>query len=583
MAYTEKRVTKKDGTYYRGRYKDADGKYPAVRDELGEVIKFRLDREAKQAAQDAEAAVRAAVREKKAPPSPEVVVPPTFGEYVARWWARQQGELAASTLENYLGHIESHLLPQFVNVPMPDLDEDAVRDWEAQERAAGYSTGSVQTYRSILHLILEDAIEDRAHPGPNPARRKRGRGRRSGRVGGRRRGPEKAFVSALGALLVAERAAILSGRDDEFVMTVTKGFTGMRWGELTGLEPEYVRDSVIVVEHQLYQLGDGTLIRCPPKDDSYRTIDQPQFLRALLREHLARTQPEACPCHGRKYVFRSGFGVPGERITRAQVAELAGVSAGTVSRVATGGQVAATTRARVEAARAQLEAERNTESKPHWCRKAFRASIFVPAASGWYPRRGAADPARPVCVVMESWPGLVVKGRYSADRADACWAPIEARLTPHGLRHSHKTMMEDLGTPRVLMDERMGHEDGSVAAGYSHVTDSMRLTLMAGLTGLWEAALDARAAMCPTSPVAVLDGLLRDRAAQRGTKIISRNSPEREVLRSLIPMQIASDLRKLQQGELTLASYFMKSPPVQYFDDEALANVEKFIKGEVER
>src|SRR5690606_4489084 len=34
---------------------------------------------------------------------------------------------------------------------------------------------------------------------------------------------------------------------------------------------------------------------------------------------------------------------------------------------------------------------------------------------------------------------------------------------------------------------------------------------------------------------------------------------------------------------LSASSYFMRSPPVQYFDDEAHANVEKFIRGEVER
>ncbi|GAA2806205.1 inositol-3-phosphate synthase [Kitasatospora sp. NPDC004745] len=34
---------------------------------------------------------------------------------------------------------------------------------------------------------------------------------------------------------------------------------------------------------------------------------------------------------------------------------------------------------------------------------------------------------------------------------------------------------------------------------------------------------------------------------------------------------------------LSASSYFMKSPPVQYFDDEAKENVEKFIRGEVER
>jgi myo-inositol-1-phosphate synthase len=34
---------------------------------------------------------------------------------------------------------------------------------------------------------------------------------------------------------------------------------------------------------------------------------------------------------------------------------------------------------------------------------------------------------------------------------------------------------------------------------------------------------------------------------------------------------------------LSASSYFMKSPPVQYFDDEARDSVEKFIRGEVER
>jgi myo-inositol-1-phosphate synthase len=34
---------------------------------------------------------------------------------------------------------------------------------------------------------------------------------------------------------------------------------------------------------------------------------------------------------------------------------------------------------------------------------------------------------------------------------------------------------------------------------------------------------------------------------------------------------------------LSASSYFMKSPPVQYFDDEARDSVEKFIRGEIER
>jgi hypothetical protein len=71
--------------------------------------------------------------------------------------------------------------------------------------------------------------------------------------------------------------------------------------------------------------------------------------------------------------------------------------------------------------------------------------------------------------------------------------------------------MEDLGTEKVLMDERMGHIDGSVSARYAHVTPGMRKRLMLGLTEQWETALDVRLAMYPTSPVRVLNEFLQSR------------------------------------------------------------------------
>ena len=77
-------------------------------------------------------------------------------------------------------------------------------------------------------------------------------------------------------------------------------------------------------------------------------------------------------------------------------------------------------------------------------------------------------------------------------------------------------MMEELGTSPKLMDERMGHEDGSVQAVYTHITTAMRRRLLDGLTELWEAALDARRALSPGSPVATLDRLLRQRAGEVG-------------------------------------------------------------------
>src|SRR4029077_5502058 len=55
-------------------------------------------------------------------------------------------------------------------------------------------------------------------------RRRPGRGRRG--CGG------KPWTTALQALLIAERAALLAGRDEEFIEIVTLHYTGMRWGEV---------------------------------------------------------------------------------------------------------------------------------------------------------------------------------------------------------------------------------------------------------------------------------------------------------------------------------------------------------------
>jgi hypothetical protein len=88
---------------------------------------------------------------------------------------------------------------------------------------------------------------------------------------------------------MAERAALLADRDDEFTMLVTIGYTGMRWGETIGLERYLLLSSLINVEWQLREVS-GRFHRLPPKDDSYRStnvdpltpVDIPPFLTALL-------------------------------------------------------------------------------------------------------------------------------------------------------------------------------------------------------------------------------------------------------------------------------------------------------------
>ncbi|WP_346099766.1 LacI family DNA-binding transcriptional regulator [Streptomyces olivaceiscleroticus] len=503
MGFAENR-----GTYWRGRYKISPGRYGTVADVSGEVIRFRTKREAKRAADAEEAKVRAGTW--RDPAAGQT----TFGDYASRWYAAQ--DLAASTMQNYRRHLEEHLLPEFEECSLASIQRTDVEAWEKREKAL-YAASSVKTWRGTLHLVLEDAVEE-GLSSANPATKRRGRGKRAGRS--RDRGPEKVITDPLGILLTAERASLLSGRDDEFVACVTKGYTGMRWGELVGLETQFLRPRALRVEWQLYELDSGQFEHCPPKDDSYRTIDAPPWLVGLLSKHVARTKPTPCPCHGRTYVFRGqGISRTGETGAKViDVARRAGVSTGTVSNVLNRPDVVAdATKERVREAITALGFTRGggaMDQAAHWRRNGFATWLFTPAASGWYPKK-APQEARPVPLLGDPWPGVPARGRGAHGRADACWLPIAKGLTPHGLRHTHKTRMEELRTPTKLMDERMGHLDGSVQARYSHITRQMREDLMAGLTAEWEAALDARLTMCPTSPVAVLNDLLRQRLMGR--------------------------------------------------------------------
>ncbi len=87
-------------------------------------------------------------------------------------------------------------------------------------------------------------------------------------------------------------------------------------------------------------------------------------------------------------------------------------------------------------------------------------------------------------------------------------AAHRTRLTPHGLRHTYKTLMIELRTPARLMDAQMGHADGSVQALYSHVTDGMTRELPDGLNQTWAEALAQRRRLSARSPVAALDRLV---------------------------------------------------------------------------
>jgi hypothetical protein len=543
MAYAEK-VPSPKGDYWRGRYKDPFGAYVSVRDERGKVMRYSLEREAQKAAGAAETDVEKGTwRDPKAGNI-------TFERWAGEWYAGL--DLAASTMANIKRHLEGHLLLFFGKHGLRDIDAALILKWERGERRYGYAPATIRTWRGTLHLILEDAVP--RHIALNPATRRRGRGKRSGRSTARR-GPERVIASPLGVLLIAERMSILTGRDDEFVMVQTLFWEALRLGEGIGLERTYVRAKSLRVERQLHEV-EGDLIRCPPKDDSYGDPDMPPFLRRLLADHMGRVPPGVCPCHGKAYVFR-GYGAPRAKgnIPMRDVAAAAGVTQ-TVAQAALGGKgrISGETRELVLAEAARLGYERDPASGApawHWRRSSFE-ELFAAAASAQLrptrPGTGKGKLARRGVPLTGEWPGTRVRGANAEARAEFCWLPVADGMTPHGTRHSVKTLMEERRTPEILSEHHLRHDLPGVSAVYRHVTPAMRAELVAMMTEEWEAALDARLEMSPRSPITVVDALLRERAETRKPRLVDpifpRNSPETP--EAVLPFKgrTASDLRR---------------------------------------
>lgn len=536
MGYAEKRGTG-SGAYWRGRYRIAPGKYGTVCGPDGAVIKFGGKREAERAATAEETAAAIARREAE---ESRISGRVKFGPYAGAWLAAQRlAGLDEDTTDGYKSIIECHFLDRWQDTWLDEITRDGpggISEWEQAQRER-YAPVTVRGRRQLLAMILADAVDD---PGvtlaASPAVRRRGRGRKAPPLPAADDddldaddeddddGAGKVITTPLGALLIAERAAVMSGRDDEFTALILAFYTGLRWGELTGLETRYCKTGKIRILWALRERK-GRFTRKRPKFGKTRSAEIPPFLGRLIADHIARADPQPCPCHGRTYMFSGTGQARGSRkaVTLAAVAAEAGVSQGTVSEALNHpGKVAAVTRGKIEEAIAVTGYERGKAARsPHWYRSAFGQWIWGPAVSGWYPPK-SPHPRRPVPLLGAPWPGVPVRGRGNDRRADACWLPLAEGMTPHGMRHAHKSLMAELRIPEVLSHDRLGHEMPGIAGVYSHPTPAMQAELMAALAVCWEKSLGDRLALCPRSPVPVLDRLLSELA---GADKFSQDSP----------------------------------------------------------
>ena len=253
MAWVEKH-----GEGFRVRYRLPDG---ALVSEKG----FATKREADDRAADVESDHR-----RGRVVDPRLAQLPV-GEWVSRWV--EAHDVSGVTAATYDSHLRNHILPRFATTELGELSRLVIKAW-AKTLRRSLSERSVADVVGLLSMILGEAV-DEGLIGSNPCRRLR---LNSGDQ------PERPHADPDEVTALAERASAVSA-----VLIVTAAYTGMRWGELAGLQWSRVdldkqeihvdaRDGAL---HELH----GKLHLGPPKTPaSVRTVHLPKFLAELLAE-----------------------------------------------------------------------------------------------------------------------------------------------------------------------------------------------------------------------------------------------------------------------------------------------------------
>jgi integrase len=198
----------------------------------------------------------------------------TLSEWVPIW--TDAHDVGKATWARYRSHLDLYILPRFGDTPLSAISRMAIKTWvkDLNRRRASATVASIL---GLLSMLLGEAVEERRIP-INPCRRLRGATPPR---------PERPWATPTQVLTIANRAT-----PPERALIITAAYTGMRWGELTGLHRRNCKldDARIIInpdDGALHEVA-GILELGPPKTPAAaRNILLPPFLVDLLRQHLA--------------------------------------------------------------------------------------------------------------------------------------------------------------------------------------------------------------------------------------------------------------------------------------------------------
>ncbi|MCK2243666.1 MULTISPECIES: tyrosine-type recombinase/integrase [unclassified Crossiella] len=272
MAWVEKR-----GDGFRVRYRLDDG---TIFTESGFVTQVEADNRAADIESD---------QRRHRFPDPRLAQT-TIDEWIRKW--TEAHHVAEVTWTTYDSHIRNHIMPRWTGTALGDIQRIEVKGWVNKKLRPVLADKSAKDILVLFSAILGEAVDEQLI-GSNPCRKLR--------INFNDR-PERPHATT-------DEVDALAGRmePDAGLMTITDAYTGLRWGELAGLQ--WIRtyldeDPRIEVDPNFGALHEvnGKLELGPPKTPaSARTVHLPPFLTTQLAEHRERN-PDS------RFVFTGAHG-----------------------------------------------------------------------------------------------------------------------------------------------------------------------------------------------------------------------------------------------------------------------------------
>jgi integrase len=227
-----------------------------------------------------------------------------FSEILDAWRESWQGgrRIGPNTERRYNAILRKYIEPEFASSPIASITHERVQRFvNAKASDPSIAAGTVRNVHAVMRTACAYGVRLNRMPTnpclnidlPRPNRQ------------------EMLFLTAEEVATLADRMGEfdLPGRSAYRVLVFTAAYTGLRAGELAGLQRRDV-DLLRGVSHVRRALKDvnGRLEVGPTKTHATRTVSLPGFLKEMLREHLTSSTPGGTGPEA--YVFTGKKGGP---------------------------------------------------------------------------------------------------------------------------------------------------------------------------------------------------------------------------------------------------------------------------------